>query len=259
MGAKGDGNSDSARARTIAFRNDDRKPSPIPLEECPWCGTKFKAASFRLLPNPDTPTDLRVTCVNRHCAFRTSCRSWPWTADLSAPALLPVATVDKFARCWTGDVGQFFGRRPIRSAWLLRACHPLQASACLLTVCSLTDYQDELHLISGPLGTYETAPDALCSRGQWPNDPTKNCGIDGDRPPGRAPDSGLVQPSARGYLSATRARSAGCVFCRNPPARAQPCPAVSRYCGPGTQSEGRHVTCLPGVARRGTASLSHPR
>ena len=53
MGAKGDGNSDSARAKTIAFQNDDRKPSPIPLEECPWCGTKFKATSFQLLPNPD--------------------------------------------------------------------------------------------------------------------------------------------------------------------------------------------------------------
>ncbi len=32
----------------IAFKNDDRKPSPIPLEECPWCGRKFKAASFEL-------------------------------------------------------------------------------------------------------------------------------------------------------------------------------------------------------------------
>lgn len=69
MGKKGDGNNDSARARPIAFKNDDRKPSPIPLENYPWCGTKSKAASFQLLPNPDFPTDLRVTCVNRRCAF----------------------------------------------------------------------------------------------------------------------------------------------------------------------------------------------
>ena len=61
MGAKGDGNSDSARARTIAFQNDDRKPSPIPLEDCPWCGTKFKAASFRLLPT-QMPTTARDVC-----------------------------------------------------------------------------------------------------------------------------------------------------------------------------------------------------
>src|SRR5919108_1694705 len=68
MGAKGDGNNDSARARTIAFKNDDRKPSPIPLEDCPWCGTKFRATSFNLLPNPDFPTDLRVTCTSKKCA-----------------------------------------------------------------------------------------------------------------------------------------------------------------------------------------------
>jgi len=54
MGKKGDGKNDTARAKTIAFKNDDRKPSPIPLEECPWCGTQFKAASFQLTPNPDS-------------------------------------------------------------------------------------------------------------------------------------------------------------------------------------------------------------
>ena len=57
MGVKGDTNPDSARAKTIAFKNDDRKPAPIPLEECPWCGEKFKANSFQLRPNPDSPID----------------------------------------------------------------------------------------------------------------------------------------------------------------------------------------------------------
>src|SRR5262249_24344725 len=33
MGRKGDGDTSTARAKTIAFQNDDRKPSPIPLEE----------------------------------------------------------------------------------------------------------------------------------------------------------------------------------------------------------------------------------
>lgn len=69
MGKKGDNNKDSARAKTISFQNDDRKPSPIPLEECPWCGTKFKPTSFKLVPNTAEPADLRVTCVNRDCAF----------------------------------------------------------------------------------------------------------------------------------------------------------------------------------------------
>lgn len=35
MGRKGDNSTYSARAKTIAFQNDDRKPSPIPLENCP--------------------------------------------------------------------------------------------------------------------------------------------------------------------------------------------------------------------------------
>ena len=91
MGAKGDNNPDSARAKTIANKNDDRKPSPIPLEECPWCGEKFKANSFQLLPNTDTPTDLRVHCLNRNCDF-TRGRSLPILAvdraDLPSPAML---------------------------------------------------------------------------------------------------------------------------------------------------------------------------
>ena len=35
MGRKGDGNQNSARARTIAYQSN-KKASPIPLEECPW-------------------------------------------------------------------------------------------------------------------------------------------------------------------------------------------------------------------------------
>src|SRR5262249_23676583 len=56
MGSKGDGNADSARARTIAFKNNSQKASPIPLEECPWCGTRFNANSFNLVPNQEHPT-----------------------------------------------------------------------------------------------------------------------------------------------------------------------------------------------------------
>jgi hypothetical protein len=174
MGARGDGNSNSARARTIAFKNDNRKPSPIPLEDCPWCGTKFTANSFQLLPNQDAPMDLRVICTNRRCAF---------TRDQALPILavdepiyrrLPcflIATVDKFAAMpWTGDVGQFFGRvdRYDRDGFY-GPCHtakgqPLPAGRLLPPDLII---QDELHLISGPLGTmvglYETALDHLCS------------------------------------------------------------------------------------------------
>ena len=101
--------------RRLPQKNDDRKPSPIPLEECPWCGEKFKANSFQLLPNPDTPTDLRVQCLNRNCDF-TRGRSLPILAvDEPIYRRLPcfmIATVDKFAAMpWTGEVGAFLRPR----------------------------------------------------------------------------------------------------------------------------------------------------
>ena len=126
MGQKGDTNRETARAKTIAFMNDDRKPSPIPLEECPWCGTKFNRHSFKLLPNTDTPTDLRVTCINRDCSFSRG-NSLPILAvDEPIYRRLPcfvIATVDKFAAMpWTGEVGAFFGRVQRHDrAWLLRS------------------------------------------------------------------------------------------------------------------------------------------
>ncbi len=175
MGARGDGNSHSARARTIAFQNDDRKPAPIPLEDCPWCGTAFKVASFRLLPNPDTPTDLRVTCVNRRCTF--TCENPLPIVAVDEPIYrrLPcflIATVDKFAAMpWTGEVGQFFGRvERYNTQGFYGPCQPHQGQPLPMDRLLPPDLiiQDELHLISGPLGTmvglYETALEALCSR-----------------------------------------------------------------------------------------------
>jgi hypothetical protein len=174
MGAKGDGNSDTARSRTIAFKNDDRKPSPIPLEDCPWCGTKFKPASFQLLPGPDYPTDLRVTCMNRHCQFTRENPLPILAVDEPIYRRLPcfmIATVDKFAAMpWTGDVGQFFGRVDrYDDDGFYGPCHPVKGQPLPVPRLLPPDLiiQDELHLISGPLGTvaglYETALDALCT------------------------------------------------------------------------------------------------
>jgi len=174
MGQKGDGDTESARAKTIAFKNDDRKPSPIPLEECPWCGQKFKAASFGLLPGPDYPTDLRVNCVNRRCDFSRGQPLPILAVDEPIYRRLPcfmIATVDKFAAMpWTGEVGAFFGRvqRADKNGFY-GPCSPLSGQPLSSGKLLPPDLviQDELHLISGPLGTmvglYETALDELCS------------------------------------------------------------------------------------------------
>ncbi len=55
MGEKGNNDPNTARLRTRRFWDNDRNPSPIPLEECPWCGQKFGQNSFRLVPNNDRP------------------------------------------------------------------------------------------------------------------------------------------------------------------------------------------------------------
>jgi hypothetical protein len=175
MGKKGDGDRRSARAKTIAFQNDSRfKPSPIPIENCPWCGTKFEPTSFHLRPSPDHPTDLRVVCANEDCAF-TRDNALPIVAvDEPLYRRLPcfvIATVDKLASLpWLAAPGKLFGKverydaagfyGPGEGAGGTKLPRPLLPPDLII--------QDELHLISGPLGTmvglYETAVEALCTR-----------------------------------------------------------------------------------------------
>jgi hypothetical protein len=178
MGKKGDSNPESARAKTTAFKNKERKPSPIPLENCPWCGEKFTPNCFRLerggRPDPDQPTDLRIGCANRACVF-TRDRALPIVAvDEPIYRRLPcflIATVDKFANLpWVGEVGAFFGRvERADKEGFYGPCDPAQGTRLerLMPPPDLV-IQDELHLISGPMGTmvglYETALDELCSR-----------------------------------------------------------------------------------------------
>ncbi len=175
MGKKGDGDDQSARSRTIAFQNNTReKPSPIPVEDCPWCGEKLGRNSFSLRPNADAPTDLRIVCENDECDFIGK-RALPLlSVDEPIYRRLPcflIATVDKFASLpWVGQTGALFGKverhdkdgfyGPCDSGRGTPLPAPLPPPDLII--------QDELHLISGPLGTmvglYETAIDGLCAR-----------------------------------------------------------------------------------------------
>ena len=155
MGRKGEAGDKSARVKTLRYARDSSREPPLPLEQCPWCGTPFKRQSFRLHPDTNEPSDLLVHCVNRRCDFAGK-RHLPIVAvDEPIYRRLPafmIATADKFAALpWSGETARFFhGGDPD---------HPRPPDLII---------QDELHLISGPLGTmaglYETAIDRLCTR-----------------------------------------------------------------------------------------------
>ena len=174
MGKKGDNDPNTARARTRKFWDSDKNPSPIPIEECPWCGTKFSRNSFRLTPNPDDPLDLLVKCIKLGCPFAGNSSLPIVGVDEQIYRRIPcfvIATVDKFAALpWTGRVGTFFGRvERYDKAGFYGPCDPMLGAKLPNGQLLPPDLiiQDELHLISGPLGTlvglYETALDELCT------------------------------------------------------------------------------------------------
>lgn len=158
--------------------------SPIPLEVCPWCGTPFKPSSFLMYPNQDAPVDLRISCCHSGCEFSGNNRLPVVAVDEPIYRRLPcflIATVDKFAAMpWTGEVAKFFGRaqtvvgdgKRIEDGFYsqtdvpdgkLLPGQPLPGGQLAPPELII---QDELHLISGPLGTmvglYETALEELC-------------------------------------------------------------------------------------------------
>lgn len=174
MGKRGETDRATARAKTIAYKNNSRKAAPLPVETCPWCGTKFKPTSFNLVPNADEPLELKVSCANPTCVFRGNNALPIVGVDEPLYRRLPcfiIATVDKFANLpWVGASGGLLGGADRHDAagfygpWAPdvgdRLAQPLAPPDLII--------QDELHLISGPLGTmaglYETAIDALCER-----------------------------------------------------------------------------------------------
>jgi len=162
-----------------AYKTRASAPSPCPLTHCPWCGTELERDSLRLVPSNVKPEGVAVTCLLPSCPFTG--RATPAGLPLAfvdeqiyreLPSFL-VATVDKFAMLpWRGETGMLFGRVGARQGERFfgpldnapKGATPLPAG--LLPPELIV--QDELHLISGPLGTmvglYETAIDFLSTR-----------------------------------------------------------------------------------------------
>jgi hypothetical protein len=197
MGGKGNSSETTARLRVRAYNDGKTTIKPIPIDTCPWCGVEFgkrslldpkpcgTAGVFNLLrqgrPDGDNPEELRVACLNRDCAFKgTNGRNYlPLVAvdDMiyrRLPAFL-IATVDKFASLpWEGRSGKLFGQAThgLEGQGFYGPADGDDASKGVRLPDRLDPpdlvIQDELHLISGPLGSmaglYEAVIDELCSR-----------------------------------------------------------------------------------------------
>ncbi|MFJ5967083.1 helicase-related protein [Streptomyces sp. NPDC093060] len=122
--------------------------NPVQLHACPWCGTRLDARDYEV---DEDAKRMHVRCPGTDCDFTGGLPVHLIDeAVYDARPTLVIATVDKFASMpW----------RPATSA-LFNLDDPDDGTPPPELI-----VQDELHLISGPLGTltglYETAVDAL--------------------------------------------------------------------------------------------------
>ena len=115
--------------------------TPVQLLRCPWCGSELSHKNY-LVANGE----LTIMCSSSFCEFADGLPLFVTDEDVyrMQPSLV-IGTVDKFAMMtWREEVGEFF------------SVHGPYSPPDLIV-------QDELHLISGPLGTmvglYESALD----------------------------------------------------------------------------------------------------
>ncbi len=140
-----------ADARTaldkIRIGTEVEKGNPVQVRACPWCGQKLDHRAYWIAKsNPR----MVISCRNKECTFAGGLPIHVVDEDLyrEQPTLI-IATADKFATLpWVRGAHALFGvDDPIGPPELI--------------------VQDELHLISGPLGTlaglYESAIDILCT------------------------------------------------------------------------------------------------
>lgn len=176
LGGQGNPHPDTAVIRVKRFKTSGRE-APAPIKACPWCAEPFTADSFACTPNALAPKNMEIRCTNADCDF-TGGRALPiLTVDEAIYRRLPafvIATVDKFAGLpWLGEAGAFFGHVNRTDEWGFYGANDKAGEGRPLGNGFTLDppdliIQDELHLISGPLGTvaalYEVALDRLAAR-----------------------------------------------------------------------------------------------
>ena len=143
-------------SNAYSLRHEKERHNKFQVLKCPWCGTKLVKddKDNRLVGEwgyaMGSGKHFYMFCPHEDCDFTKRLPIQIIDEELyAAPPTLLFGTVDKFAMmAWEGRVGRFFG------------LHSTNRAPELII-------QDELHLISGALGTmvglYETAIDGLTS------------------------------------------------------------------------------------------------
>lgn len=131
------------------------------LIKCPWCGTELDNTQNLGYVINNNPKTVIFVCPDKRCFFSKREERLPIVVideDIyETPPTLIIGTVDKFAMlAWKPDSSRIFGLSKNKS---------FDPPDLII--------QDELHLISGPLGSvvglYESAIDLLCSwKGRLP-------------------------------------------------------------------------------------------
>lgn len=191
LGSRDNNGEFTAWKRIKNWQSDPRENDcPVPLQSCPWCGTELSPArgdqgSFHFAPTDAYPSHLALVCANLDCKFSGVDKVLPIivvddTIYRRLPAFL-IATADKIASLpWRAPTGKLFGHvvgvkrnsnetpRGKEASFVGYGDEAQVASEKLALPGPDLIIQDELHLISGPLGTlaglYEVAVDALCER-----------------------------------------------------------------------------------------------
>ncbi|NMB19025.1 MAG: helicase [Erysipelothrix sp.] len=147
------------------------KGNPMQLTHCPWCGTTLTVDDYEI-----TEKEQKIKCHHPHCEFYGEDGLPVYTVDEEIYKRVPtilIGTVDKVAQLpWKSNMYELFGQKnfyhPERGfrydekesirGW--ERINRLRPPELII--------QDELHLISGPLGSltglYEVAVDLLCQQ-----------------------------------------------------------------------------------------------
>lgn len=188
------------QSQRLGSQRGQASTSPLQLSDCPWCGRPIN-------PRNDCQYDAAAARFLVFCGEPRECPFTPAgapgegipvvTVDSQIYRLLPalvIATVDKFAQLpWNGALSNLFGRverrcqrhgyrnpdldRSHQGHWAERDAHTAVQQGQGLPAARTVDVtrlrppdlilQDEMHLVTGPLGTmaglYETAIDRLAT------------------------------------------------------------------------------------------------